>query len=182
MRQSRVIITRHVAALCFLLIWATLCVAQKGNVSLQGTTTPNFSGRWTLDKSKSNVPGLAESLPSAEITMVIDIDGPEVHISKNMIVDGREHIGDWFYYTDGRGESNPPFPGSDSEFKTHSKWSSNKLISTASLDMNVAGQIIHVEAEETLELSRDGKTLVDTISKRNQKGVESIKLIYKRVR
>lgn len=171
---------KRVLILFWLLSCSLLGVAQEGKMKAAGQMKSGLNGTWKLDNSKSDLGSSAHNpLATADVTMTIEINEPEVHLSRNMIVNGQEHIGDWLYYTDGRGETNSAFL-SGSGLKTITKWSGSKLVSTASFDLNASGNAIHVEAKETWELSRDGKTLINSISTSNPRGTEIFKLVYKR--
>jgi hypothetical protein len=164
-----------------LFCWVTLCAGQETGL-IANPTTPDIGGKWVLDTSKSNA-GLAGANPlaGADVKMVIEISDKEVRISRTMIVDGKEHLSDGFYYTDGRGETNPVFPYKGGEFQTTSRMVDMKLITTWAQDIEVSGKPVHVEAEESWDPLRDGKTLVNSISTRTPKGTETIKLYYRRV-
>jgi hypothetical protein len=160
---------------------ATICAGQDTGL-IAHPSAPEISGTWVLDTSKSNF-GKAGTNPlaGAEVTIVIEINDKEVRLSRTMIVDRKEHLSDGFYYTDGRGESNPVFPYKGGEFKTISRMVDTKLVTTWTQEIEVAGKLVRVEAEESWDPLRDGRTLINSITTRTPKGTETFKLYYKRV-
>ncbi len=165
-----------------LLCWATLCAGQETGAIAQ-PSAPDIGGKWVLDTTRSHLgrPGNSP-LAGADVTMVIEIKDVLAHVSRTMIVDGKESLSDGFYYTDSRGESNPVFPYKGSgEFRTTSKMVDSKLVTTWTQDIVDSGKTLRVEAEESWDPLRDGKTLVNSISTRTPKGTETFKLYYKRV-
>ena len=79
----------------------------------KGKARPDFSGRWELDRSKSEY-GLFEDRPlaKAEATLVVTHREPELKFVRTLRLNGREETREFTYYTDGRGESNPGAFGS----------------------------------------------------------------------
>jgi hypothetical protein len=81
---------------------------------------------------------------------------------------------DFVYYTDGRGETNPPLlalttnPGvnrqADVKDATKSKtsWSGNKVVTRSTLRNLIGGHLLEFEIIDEWKLSTDGKTLSET--------------------
>ena len=83
------------------------------------------------------------------------------------------------YFTDGRGETNPNIL-SNEQMRSKTKWEGARLISRSSSSMSFNGQSVTLEAIEKRELSADGKTLLITNTISSPRGVDVIKLVFKR--
>lgn len=130
---------------------------------------PNLSGMWALDRSSSKV---SKSLSGADETVEITHAEPELKIRRYVTVNGQMSEKELVYFTDGRGETNPattwlasnpdPRAPHPKETKSKTKWSGERIVTRATLRMNVG---IHVIAEDVVDewtLSADGKTLTRT--------------------
>ena len=164
------------------LLWALSlvvpCAAQDGKAK-PTAARPNFSGNWVLDHKKSSLGPLDRSLANAEVTLVIAYKDPELKITRNANVGGRPVSQILTYYSDGRGETNPP-PFGAADIKTKTKWDKTKLVSNASTSVQVRGETAFIDTTEKRELSADGNTLTITLSISSPRGVEIIKQVYTR--
>ena len=135
-----------------------------------------------INKSKSDF-GRAANTPmaKADVVMTVTMNEQEFHITRNMSFNGQERSGDWTYYTDGRGESNPMLLRSTQQLKTKTKWSGSKIVAKAAFSETSEGEDMNIDIEEKWELSSDGKTLTDTFSMSGSGGgMRAIKLVYTR--
>ena len=171
---------KRVILLILVLSIAVLCDAQDGK-SKASVTRPDFSGNWVLDHSRSSLGALERALANAEVTLVIAHKEPELKIARKASVNGREQSQILTYFSDGRGETNPPVFGS-ADLKTKTKWDKNKLVSDASTTINTPrGDAIHIDTSEKRELSADGNTLTITVSvSGTPQGLQVIKQVYGR--
>jgi len=145
---------------------------------------PDLSGTWAFDKSKSKL-GMLERTPlaNAEVTLVIVHKDPELKVTQKGSLNGQTSSLDLVYYSDGRGETNPPMFGSR-EVKSKTKWDGNKLVSKSStqipLGRGAAGDVAFIDVSVKRELSEDGKTLIITTSTSGPRGTEVIKQVFNR--
>jgi len=171
---------KRVTFLISVLSLAAWCAAQDGKGKAPAAR-PDFSGNWVLDHAKSSLGPLERALSNAEVTLVIAHKDPELKISRKASLNGREQSQILTYYSDGRGEMNPPVFGS-AEVKTKTKWDKTKLVSDASTSINTPrGDAIHIDTTEKRELSADGNTLTITVSISGApQGPQVIRQIYGR--
>jgi hypothetical protein len=118
-------------------------------------TNPDFSGTWRLDMSASDFGGPKEGLVYDGLTLTIIHHDPELRITRRIFKKKRERSQEVVYFTDGRGESNPPIEGSGT-IKSKTRWDLNRLASHAV--MRVPGTLT-IESIDRWELSSDGNTL-----------------------
>jgi hypothetical protein len=173
---------KKILAVICLLSFVSLGMSQGDKKKTDGKARPDFSGTWAIDKSKSDF-GRAENSPiaKADVVMTVTQSEQEFHVTRKMSLNGKERSGDWAYYTDGRGETNPMLLRSNVQLKTKTKWSGSKLVSKAAFSETVAGEDENVDIEERWEISGDGKTLTDTFSMSGSGGgTRAVKLVYKR--
>ena len=145
---------------------------------------PDFSGTWVFDKSKSKLGQLERTpLANAAVTLVIAHKDPELKITQKASLNGQDRTLDLVYYSDGRGETNPPLLGSR-EVKSKTKWDGNKLASksTTQIDMGRGGygDTAFIDTSVKRELSEDGKTLTITTSTSGPRGTDMIKQVFNR--
>jgi hypothetical protein len=141
---------------------------------------PNLSGNWTLDVSRSNFGRLASSqFSNAKMTLKISYREPELKITRSANMNGQSRNHNLVYFTDGRGETNPNIL-SNEQMRSKTRWEGAKLISRSSSSLSFNGQSVHLEAIEKRELSADGKTLQITNTISSPRGVDVIKLVFKR--
>jgi hypothetical protein len=172
---------KRISVVCWLLSLVILCAAQEGKTKNAAKAKADFNGTWIIDKSKSDY-GRFENNPiaSADVTMTVALNEPEFHVARKMTLNGNEHAGEWVFYTDGRGETNPALLGGNNDLKTKTKWDGSKLVSKASISRRVRDENVNIDIEEKWELSSDGKTLTNSISMSGPRGTRAIKLVYTR--
>jgi hypothetical protein len=78
---------------------------------------PNFTGTWILDRSKEDVPTVAN------LTLVIDHSDPEIKISRKLASQLLRRQEVLKYYSDGRGETNVD---NSNTISTKTKWDGKK--------------------------------------------------------
>jgi len=171
---------KRVIFLIWVLSLAAWCAAQDGKAK-SPAVRPDFTGNWVLDHARSSLGPLERALANAEVTLVIAHKEPELKISRKASLNGREQSQILTYYSDARGETNPPVFGS-AEVKTKTKWDKTKMVSDASTSINTPrGDAIHIDTSEKRELSADGNTLTITVSISGApQGPQVIRQIYSR--
>jgi len=127
---------------------------------------PDLSGTWRFDQTLSNVPSPAND------ELKITHHDPELRILKTVNVNSQPQQRELIYFTDGRGETNPattwlsstPDPNAPhpTETKSKTKWSSNKIVTRATIRSAAGGYVAESEVVDEWKLSADGKTLTHT--------------------
>jgi hypothetical protein len=147
-----------------------------------GKGRADLTGRWALDKSKSDF-GPFENSPvvKAEVTLAIAHADPELKISRRETRDGRELTTELAYYTDGRGELNPSTLGRVG-VKSETRWDGGKIVATSTLKRRAAnGEVSTLDTTDKWQLSGDGRVLTQTTSISYGGGTQTIKQVYRRV-
>jgi hypothetical protein len=163
-----------------LFLCVTLLPVTNSGAIKAAQSRPNLSGSWTLDVSRSNFGRLASSqFSNAKMTLKISYREPELKITRSATMNGQSRNHNLVYFTDGRGETNPNIL-SNEQMRSKTKWEGTKLISRASSSMSFNGQSVQLEAIEKRELSADGKSLLITNTISSPRGVDVIKLVFKK--
>jgi hypothetical protein len=139
--------------------------AQQGATDKQTLVkTPDLSGNWTLDKARSQA-GSNTKTQLADVSLTILQNGPEIRIKKRIDRNGVRSEEEAVYFTNRPVEPNPEAAGKTQQ--TTTRWSGNKLITIVSTTVDMSalnGRSSKMEMKEVWELSKDGKTLTQTIS------------------
>jgi hypothetical protein len=133
---------------------------------------PDFSGEWLLDLDKSDKKLLP---PRPDLPIKISHQDPEFKLTTTSESKGQMVERVFVYYTDERGETNQATalltadpgsvkPGDIDKQVTKSKtsWSSEKIVTRATLRLVVGGHVLEYELVDEWKLSRDGKVLTKT--------------------
>lgn len=150
-------------------LWLVACVALGAAQDEKGKKKgeqpkPDLNGTWVRDNPKSDFGRYAASpLAKAEATLVIESKEPEIKMTRTVKIDGQDDARGYTYYSDGRGETNPPLLG-QGEVKSKTKWDGAKLVAKASTSRQTPNGAVYTEIVEKWEVSADGKTLTDTLS------------------
>lgn len=167
-------------AILFLPLCVMLCTVANIGAINAAPVKVNLSGNWTLDISRSNFGRLASSqFSNAKMTLKISHREPELKIVRSASMNGQTRNHNLNYFTDGRGETNANLL-SNEQMRSKTKWEGAKLISRSSSSMSFNGQSVNLETIEKRELSADGKTLTITNTIGSPRGVDVIKLVFKR--
>jgi len=142
---------------------------------------PDFSGNWTLDKSKSDLGQFARgNLANASMSMSVTYKEPEWKMVRHIDANGQNIAQNYTYYTDGRGETNPGLLGS-AQVKSKTKWEGTKLVSRSSTAITMRnGENLYIETTEKRELSADGKTMTITLMISSPQRPQTFKLVFTR--
>lgn len=156
--------------------------AQEGGRKADGRGRFDLTGRWGLDRSKSDFGPFANSpVVKAEVTLVVAHADPELKISRRETRDGRERTTELAYYTDGRGELNPSTLGRVG-VKSETRWDGDRIVATSTLKRRGAdGEESTLETTDRWQLSGDGRLLTQTTSISYGGGTQTIKQVYRRV-
>ncbi len=145
------------------------------------TSKPDFSGKWVLDKSKSELGRIGQGpMANAEVTLLIEHKEPELKILRTILLNGQEIKQAFLYFSDNRGETNPAAFG-NAEVKSKTKWDKAKLESKSSASFSVRGETFYADTSEKRELSAEGKVLTISISISSSRGLQLIKQVFNRV-
>jgi hypothetical protein len=165
--------------LCASVLAAPVRAQEGGN---KGGGRFDLTGRWALDKSKSDFGPFKESpVVKADVVLVVAHSGPELKISRREERDGRAQTTELAYYTDGRGELNPSTLGRVG-VKSSTRWDGDKIVATSTLTRRGAGgKPTTLETTDRWQLSADGRVLTQTTSISYGGGTQTIKQVYRRV-
>ncbi len=124
--------------------------AAPGALKDQSSIKPDFSGRWRMEKDKSNFAGFTK--PDLMVQMVED-HSPTLNIHTVQTKDGKTSTVDVAYFTDGR-ESSNVINGRDAISKTY--WDGSVLVVRTDMKDSKNND---VEMEDRWDLSKDKDTL-----------------------
>lgn len=140
-------------------------------------TKPNFSGSWSLDKSRSNFGRLAKEAANVKITLKITHRDPELKMTRTGNLNGQGGSQSLTYFTDGRGENNPGLLNNTTA-SSKTKWEGARLTSRSLSSLSLNGQSFQLETIERRELSADGKTLTLSVIASSPRGIDRLKLVF----
>jgi hypothetical protein len=143
-----------------LLFTLSVCQAQSNGKSTK-KTSPNLTGIWLLDYSRSSLdPAMRKKV--VDYVLTVDHRGPEIRITRKYKEGGREYSEERVYYTDGRAELSSRAGNRSPEPIT--RWQGEKLVRKTRFTPNVVqtSPPLEVVTIEEWKLSPDGKTLTRT--------------------
>jgi hypothetical protein len=132
-------------------ILASVCVIGSTAIG-QTQTSPNFSGTWTFNPTRSQNIGMMASM---EDTVTIVQTPAQVTITDRARMQGQDSTRELHFDLGGKPVTNAGPMGDQNE--TVAKWSGSTLIVTWTADGAVAGT--KVVRKETRSLSADGRTM-----------------------
>ncbi len=115
--------------------------------------TPNLSGEWKLNLSKSNYGSFPAPLG---VTRKIVLSGAKLSMTTTQKGPKGDVTSQLNYTTDGKESVNPLTTG---ESKGTAQWIADKLMVTSSREVQTGAQTITLKQTEIWSLSADGKTL-----------------------
>lgn len=142
--------------------------ANAGSATVDTPARVNFSGRWRMNKEKSDFAKF--KLPDM-IVRVIDHHDPTMNVHTVQTVAGKTSSSDVSYFTDGS-ISNNVINGRDATSKTY--WDGNALV--VRTDMKTAKDE-EEQIEDRYELSEDGARLTTTSHVVTSKGDVTMTLV-----
>ena len=162
--------------LCALLSCAAPSRAQSNSKKTAARDRPDFTGTWVLDASAGNYGRFNPEAARGGVTLVVTHREPEITVTRKFVVGGQERTQQLVYYTDGRGESNPAMTA-EQFFKSKTKWSGRKLVTTISNRAYAGTNAQFIDTEEKWELSADGDTLTLLTSTRPPPNTSNMALL-----
>jgi hypothetical protein len=180
-RKGDALVARIAFLSACVLLPVILCAAQGAKVKTDGKGHPDFSGSWTLDKSKSDFGPFRDSpVVKADVALVIAHGDPALKMTRTMKREGRELTQELNYYTDGRGETNPSTLGRVG-LRSETRWDGRKIVARSTLKRKTPdGGALEIESTEKWELSGDGQTLTQTSVINAPSGAQTLKQVYRR--
>jgi hypothetical protein len=173
----------------WLLIFVALCVAQDETKKLKDKDIFDLNGKWTLDKSKSDM-GLDKGpirfsgkIEFPDTSLSIVHREPEIKVTETTKVKDGKGTTESIYYTDGR--SGSVADNKNPDVKPTAEWKERKLTikSFIPLPYKINNRQAQLEKTEVWEISKDGKTLTQTITfkpEANLPGPAPMKKVFKR--
>lgn len=173
----------------WLLIFATLCVAQNENKKTNDKDISDLNGKWTLDKSKSDM-GLDKGpvrfsgkIEFPDTSLSIVHREPEIKVTETVKGKDSKTVSELIYYTDGR--SGSVANNKNPDVKPTAEWKERKLTikSFIPVPYKINNRPAQLEKTEVWEISKDGKTLTQTITfkpEANLPGPAPMKKVFKR--
>ena len=163
---------RHKAlwAAAFVVAFAIAASAQK---------TPDFSGTWTLDASKSEMPqrggmgGGRMGGGMGDMTVTITQTAAALTIDQKMGEMSRTIT----YKLDGSESTNAGMRGG--EVKSTSKWDGDKLVTESTQTVNGPNGEMTIKSKEVRTLTADGTMVVET-TRETPRGTNTSKLVFKK--
>jgi hypothetical protein len=140
-------------------------------------TRPDFSGNWSLDKSRSDFGRLAKEAANIKISLKITHREPELKVVRSGSLNEQGGTENLTYFTDERGENNPGLLN-HSTARSKTKWEGMRLTSRSLSSVTVNGQAFQLETIERRELSADRKTLTLSILASSPRGIDRLKLVF----
>jgi len=135
---------------------------------------PNFSGTWTLDAAKSDFGKLP---PPESIVLVIDHQDPRLTVSTTQKGPNGEASNTDAYTTDGKPNVNKARgPAGEPDITSTTTWNGNVLVTKRV----IAGQVINIGTDDTMELGADGRTLMMTRTLKTPQGDFRAKVVFKK--
>lgn len=143
------------------------------SVQAEASGHPNFSGRWRMNKEKSD---FAKFKMPDMIVRAIDHHDPTLNVHTVQTMGGKTNTSDVSYFTDGS-VSNNVINGREATSKTY--WDGNALV--VRTEMKTAKNDDE-QIEDRYELSEDGTTLTTTSHVVTSKGDTTMKLVSEKER
>jgi hypothetical protein len=141
--------------------------------------SPDFSGTWILDKSKSKLERGGRGAAYISTALEISHRDPELKVVRKFVRNGREQSEELTFYTDGRGESHQ-FAYTRSGLKTKTNWDKARLISKWTWSSDIGNDSLFTDVSERRELSADRRVLNITFAITGIQGVWLLKLVFNR--
>jgi hypothetical protein len=159
-------------------VWTSALVLAAA-VAVFAQKTPDFSGTWTLDMSKSEMPqmggmgGGRAGGGMGEMTVTIKQTADTLTIEQKMGEMNRTVT----YKLDGSESVNPGMRGG--EVKSTAKWEGDKLVTESTQTMNGPNGEMTIRSKEIRSLAADGTMVVDT-TRETPRGTQNSKLVFKK--
>jgi hypothetical protein len=142
----------------------------------------NFSGSWTLDKSKTDVSqflGVGENIEKtqmASMMMVVEQQGASLRVTRILKTQGNERKEIHTYKIDGNETTNTGFHGETVVARAF--WEGDKLAVVSTRTKRVLTKDIATESRGVWSLSSDGKTLTITEEINSPRGEQRVRAVF----
>lgn len=144
-----------------------LLLALASSTIICAASKPNFTGTWELDVKSSDFGNLPKP---ARMTIRSTMQGDAMHSVQTTYVEQENQTADFTWYLDGkRHPSDKPVPG-----YSVTRWEDTTLVSERQSDDGAYKETIR------MSLSRDGKTVTETVETKNPSATNKEKLIWYR--
>ncbi len=150
-------------------------------VAVFAQKSPDFSGTWTLDPSKSEMPQMGGGMGGrpgggrgmGEMAVTIKQTADSVTIDQKMGEMSRTIT----YKLDGSETVNSGMRGG--EVKSTSKWDGDKLVTESTQTMSGPNGEMTIKSKEVRSLAADGTMLVET-TRETPRGTQTSKLVFRK--
>jgi hypothetical protein len=145
------------------------CFASASAQKKPAPPKPDFSGDWLIDQKKTPKKWLPKR---PDLPVKISHHDPELRVTESSEKDGKIVERESIYFTDERGETNQATqfmigtgtstPSSETErerTKSYTRWSGRKIVSVATLRMELGARVVEYKVIDEWKLSDDGKVL-----------------------
>jgi hypothetical protein len=142
----------------------------------------NFSGTWTLDKSKTDVSqfiGVGEDIEKAQMAsmmMVVEQQGSSLRVTRILKTQGDERKEIHTYNIDGNETTNTGFRGETVVARAF--WEGDKLVVVSTRTKRVLTKDISTESRGVWSLSPDGKTLTIAAQINGSRGEQRVRAVF----
>jgi hypothetical protein len=160
-------VKRQGLSLIFGLLSVTIAMAQQSK--------PNFSGNWTLDRTKSELGdagGGGGRRAGMFGSLAIEHSANSLTLKRKINFQGEERTQEARYTTDGQENINEGFRGNQVKSKTY--WEESKLITESKMETPNGTR----ETKEVRTLSADGKVMAVETTIKGGPGEGTRKLVY----
>jgi hypothetical protein len=158
----------HMAALTRILVFIVLISA----LSFAPARKPNFSGRWQIDRTRSEMTS-SDKLRGGSIIQVIEHKEPMLAVTRITRGSNTEDRLDIYLITDGTEKINK---AGDQELSFRTRWEASRLVTTIRPLSSASSSFLM----ETWSLSKDGETLTVELQLLGEKNRNRQKLVYRR--
>jgi opacity protein-like surface antigen len=147
-------------------------------MAAQAAAPANFSGTWTLDKSKSE--GLQGPMANADVTLTVTQDGKQLAVETKYSGGQREIPAQTLNYKLDGSETTADFAGRmPGKGTLKAKWMGDSMLELHTVrNINVQGNDVTITSTEHWELADGGKTLKIHRTTESPRGTNETKLVF----
>ena len=159
----------------FLIASSLICLLM---MAAQAAAPTNFSGTWSLDKSKSE--GLQGAMANADMTMTVTQDGKQLVVETKYSGGEREMPAQSLTYKLDGSETTADFTGRMAGKGTlKAKWMGDSALELHTVrNMNMQGNDVTMTSTEHWELADGGKTLKVHRTSESPRGTRETTLVF----
>jgi hypothetical protein len=149
--------------------------AKYNGTSKKPIPNPNLSGKWVLDKKRSD-PGAGLRVDLADVTLLIDHKEPNISIRREVRRNGMTTVEQSVYTTTQQQPKSKP--EEEQVTKAVTEWKGSRLVTTilaiVQADPRKKPTLV-MEMVEEWDLSKDGKTLTQRLRRNGVPGTGALK-------